>query len=282
MVIERALEKLRKSGALREAAGAAHVAEPVTAPEVRSLPARPVLANVLPTFARLKYDRAVATRNRILLQDGDFTANQRATAAYRIIRTRLRHMARTNNLRSIAITSPAAGEGKSVTALNLALSAARDPTQNVFLLDLDLRNPSTCRYLGVTPPRDIVSYFRGEAAATDVLFMVGVDNLVIAGSNQTTDQASELLGAGQLETLIGYINSISANPLVLIDLPPILVTDEALLVAPYVDATLLVVAEGKTRRNSLVRAQGLLADFPCAGIILNGTREPVESYYEYS
>jgi len=282
MVIERALEKLRKSGALHTTAGAPNVAETEASAEVRSRPKRPVPVSALPAFAQVQYDRATAIRNRILLPDSGFAANQRAAAAYRIIRTRLRHLARTNNLRTIAITSPAADEGKSVTAINLALSAARDVTQNVFLLDLDLRNPSVCTYLGVRPPRDLAKYFRGEAAPADVLFTVGVDNLVIGASSESTDQASELVGSGKLEALTGYISSISANPLVLIDLPPVLVTDEALLVAPHVDAMLLVVAEGRTRRNSLARAQGVLAEFPSAGIILNGTRESVESYYEYS
>jgi protein-tyrosine kinase len=283
MVIERALEKLKKTGALQAPGGAVQAPEPRPSQEVRSRPAaRAVTVTALPTFTQVKYDRDVAISNRILLPDTTVAANQAASAAYRIIRTRLRQLARTNNLRSLAITSPGADEGKSVTALNLALSAARDPTQNVFLLDLDLRNPSVCRYLGVQPPRDLVSFFSGEAAPAEVLFTIGVDNLVIGASAVSTDQASELIGSGQLEALLAYIGSISASALVLIDLPPVLVTDEALLVAPRVDATLLVVAEGKTRRNSLTRAQAVLADFPCAGIILNGTREPIESYYEYA
>ncbi len=284
MVIERALEKLRQSGTLPKAGGvvAAHAPEARVALEARAPPATPTRANVLPAFVQLTCDSKVALQNRILLPGSKFAANEHASAAYRIIRTRLRHLARTNSIKSIAITSPAADEGKSVTAINLALSAARDPTQNVFLLDLDLRNPSVCRYLGVQPPRDIVDYFKGQCAAQDVLFGVGVDNLVIGASVASTDQASELIGSGQLEALIAYISSISSNPLVLIDLPPVLVTDEALMVAPRVDATLLVVAEGKSRRDSLVRAQGVLAEFPSVGVILNGTREPTEGYYEYT
>ncbi len=78
--------------------------------------------------------------------------NERVAAAYRIIRTRLLHTIRTHNLRSLAITSPGPGEGKSVTSMNIALSLARDPTCSVFLLDLDMRNPSLCRYVGVQPP----------------------------------------------------------------------------------------------------------------------------------
>jgi succinoglycan biosynthesis transport protein ExoP len=70
---------------------------------------------------------------------------------------------------------------------------------------------------------------------------------------------------------------------VLIDLPPLLVTDEALLVAPRVDATGLVVAQGRTRRESLSRARQLLNEFTFAGVILNCSTETVETdgYYGY-
>ena len=99
-----------------------------------------------------------------------------------------------------------------------------------------------------------------------------------------TDLASELLGSGQLEALLAYITSVSANAIVLLDLPPVLVTDEALLVAPRVDATLLVVSEGRTRRDSLARAVSVLAEFPSAGVILNCSNEANERsgyYYNY-
>ena len=81
-----------------------------------------------------------------------------------------------------------------------------------------------------------------------------------------------------------YIGTITQNPIILIDLPPVLVTDEALLIAPRVDATLMVVAEGKTRRDSLMRAQSVLAEFPSAGVVLNCSTEAVGKggyYYDY-
>jgi Mrp family chromosome partitioning ATPase len=200
-----------------------------------------------------------------------------------MVRTRLLHRCRSNGLKTIAITSPGAGEGKSVTALNLAFSLARDPTVNVFLVDLDMRSPSMCKYLGVQPPVELLTYFTGGRAASEVFFSLGPKNLALAGSLASTDAASELLGAGRLEALVSYINSLCPNAIVLLDLPPVLVTDEALLVAPRVDATLLVVAEGRTRRDSLARAVGLLAEFKCIGVLLNRASEQLgqNAYYYY-
>jgi len=281
MVIERALEKMRKQSAApkEETARRAGIeTERKRVPRTET----PVGASK-PVFQTLIIDTAAAELHRILLPNAHVGKDTRAGAAYRMLRTRLLHRLRGNHWKTLAITSPGAGEGKSLTALNLALSMARDKSAEVFLIDLDMRNPSLCNYLGVRPPRELVRYFAGEGGPADVLFGIGVENLALAGSTMPTAQASELIASGRLEELIGYINSIALDPVVLIDLPPLLVTDEALLVAPRVDATALVVAEGRTRRDSLARARQLLADFTFAGVILNHSSETygADSYYGY-
>jgi protein-tyrosine kinase len=283
MVIERALEKLRQAAATKAAGGRATPSEMRESVRRASAPAA-VPAEARPAFTQVQCDYAAVVSHRILLPDTPQTANDRVAAAYRIIRTRLLHTIRSNNLKSIAITSPGPGEGKSITSINLALSLARDPTTSVFLLDLDMRNPSICRYLGVQPPRELISYFTGNSTAADVFFSIGPQNLAISGSLTSSELASELVGSDQLEALLTYTTSAFPNPIVLLDLPPVLVTDEALLVAPRVDATLLVVAEGRTRRDSLARAVGVLAEFPSAGVVLNCSSEAIERsgyYYDY-
>ena len=278
MVIERALEKLRQGGARNpESSPSSHGSARHTTQ------APPLGAVALPTFPVVNCSHAVAIAHRVLLPEALAGSNQRVAAAYRMVRTRLLHRSRNNGLKSIAITSAGPGEGKSVTALNLALSLARDPTVNVFLLDLDMRSPSICQYLGAQPPAELLAYFTGSRAPNEVFFSIGPKNLVLAGSLSGTDAASELLGTGRLEVLLTYINSLCSNAVILLDLPPVLVTDEALLVAPRVDATLLVVSEGRTRRDSLARAVSVLAEFRCIGVVLNRASETLEgeAYYYY-
>jgi Mrp family chromosome partitioning ATPase len=280
MVIERALEKLRQGKATPKPGSSAP--SPHGSARQSSTPA-PVLAAALPSFPAVNCSHAVAVAHRVLVPDTLTGVNERVAAAYRMIRTRLLHRIRNHGLKSIAITSPGPGEGKSLTTLNLALSLARDPTVNVFVLDLDMRSPSICQYLGVQPPVELLAYFAGSRAASEVFFSIGPSNLAVAGSLASTDAASELLGSGRLEGLLSYINSLCPNAIILLDLPPVLVTDEALLVAPRVDATLLVVAEGRTRRESLARAVSLLAEFKCIGVVLNRASEALEdnAYYYY-
>jgi protein-tyrosine kinase len=278
MVIERALEKVRQAAATKQ--GTKHALPREPAPSVNG---STVAAEMRPRFPRCECDLRAAVAARVLLPETPLT-EQGAAAGYRMIRTRLLNMSRANNLRSISITSPTPGDGKSLTSINLALSMARDPHASVFLLDLDLRKPSICRYLGVQPPHELIDYFSGARAAADVFFSIGPENLAIAGSMASTESASELLGGGKLEALLSYINSICGAPIILMDLPPLLVTDEALLIAPRVDTTLLVASEGRTRRDNLSRAIAMLSEFNCAGIILNRASEPMAEggyYYGY-
>jgi capsular exopolysaccharide synthesis family protein len=313
MVIERALEKLKQANAAdaakRERSSERRVVEaqhvdrqpanylersvteplperrgtraPAAAPTIAAPAAAPEPI-VRPQFPQLQSSRDLAAQHRILLPGTPLAADGRIGAAYRIIRTRLYNLLQTNSWTSLAVTSPEAGEGKSVTSINLALSFARDASRSVFLIDLDMRNPTVCRYLGVQPPQSVVDYFLGKAEAKDLFFSIGTENLVVAGNLVSTELASELLAGDRLERLFAYIKSISPNPLIILDLPPTLVTDEALMLAPRVDATVLVVADGETRRDSLIRARTLLGEFSFAGVILNKSSEaPGKSGYYY-
>ena len=280
MVIERALEKMKHEAQAKRPA-APEVAWPRTPAGGVLPPGAP--AQQRPSWPVVQPDERVAEASRVFLpQTAGMVA--RPDAAYRILRTRLIQQMRKKSWTTISVTSPGPGEGKSLTAINLALSMAREKSREIFLLDMDLRNPSLCRYLGVRAPCEIAECLAGQVAPADVLFSIaGVDNLTLAGGAYATESASELLSCQQLEALISYIKAISVEPVILLDLPPILVTDEALLVAPRVDATLLVVSEAHTNRESLSRTKQMLQGFALAGIVLNFTTETfgADPYYQY-
>jgi Mrp family chromosome partitioning ATPase len=131
----------------------------------------------------------------------------------------------------------------------------------------------------VTPPKDIAGYLGGTCRPEDILFSIGIDHLTLAASAVRDERASELLATGRLYELLTYIRKVSTRPLVLVDMPPVLNTDDALVVAPQLDAMLLVVGEGRTRRDGLERAMELLVDFNLAGVVLNHSRESLQEYY---
>jgi capsular exopolysaccharide synthesis family protein len=264
-----------KSGSVE--ATAADITSELAPRRRESVPERPAMTLDLPLVA---YHPATCVQNRLLVPENIDPARKGAAASYRQLRTRILQRARGNEWSTLGITSAGPGEGKSLTALNLAISLAHDGNQDVFLVDCDMRNPSLCRYLGVTPPGQITDYFRGTADLESVLFGIGFEHLAIAGGNTSTDQASELLANGRFERMVATIRELSPNPLVLVDLPPVINTDDALVVAPRLDALVLVASEGVTRREQLEQTLALTAEYEVAGVILNRSAEAtVGDYY---
>lgn len=271
MIIEDAIERVKRQRQLLRSGTPTYEARqpqtPATRPVDLSLP-------------RIPYDLSACERNRVLVPEALDSEMAYGFTAYRMLRTRVLQRMRANRWMTLAITSPGPGEGKSLTAINLALSLAREQNHNVFLLDLDMCNPSVCAYLGIAPRVGLLRYFTGEASPDEVFFSIGIEGLALAGSVEATPFSSELLATGRLEAMLKHISSVSPDALVVADLPPVLSTDDFLMAAPRVDATLLVLAEGKTRRDGAARAMELLSGFPLLGVMLNRSRERVTDYYD--
>jgi len=298
MTVQDALERAKQMAKAREARAvparvlppAPPPPQPVSRPESAAPIAVPLQAyapneerrSPLPAFTVRPYDPGVCIENRVLVPEAKSVDVQHGAAAYRILRARLLQRVRSDNWTAVGLTSPGPSEGKSLTAINLALTIAAERNNDVFLLDLDLRNPSIARYIGVTPPREIASYLGGACQAEEVLFSIGIEHLTIGANGRGDERASELLATGRLYELLTYIRKVSTRPLVLVDMPPVLNTDDALVVAPQLDGMLLVVGEGRTRRDGLERAVELLADFNLGGIVLNHSRESLQEYYSGS
>jgi capsular exopolysaccharide synthesis family protein len=186
---------------------------------------------------------------------------------------------RANGWQTIGVTSAAPQDGKSLTSVNLALSLAREGNSSVVLLDLDMRNPTVCRTLGITPHVELRDFFEGRVDTPDDLFIsIGVDNLIIAGNLTATQNSAELLASTRLEDLLGFIRQSTTSPFILIDLPPVLSPEDTLVVAPRIDAMVLVASEGVTPRADLQRASEMLAEFQVAGLVLNRSTDSSNKY----
>jgi len=276
MTIEDAIKRAKILGQARlqqEAAGglAQQPSDAQRYAEAGRSSARPVVAPAV-RLEPLKYvdiSTVACEQNKVLVLDSQLREYPVTDAAYRLLRSRLQNRLKQHNWFSIAIASPSQSDGKSLTLLNLAVSNAREKQKPVYVLDLDMRNPSICRFLGIRDIRPLPDYFQGEAKAEDVLVQTSIPNLIVAGAIVPADNASELLAGPRFAELLAHIRLRSPNACVLVDLPPINVTDEALLVGPWVDAFLMVVSEGKTDRKNLTQALHTLGEFTIAGVVLN-------------
>lgn len=265
------------------------VPTPVVADAVgpRDVPPQPILES--PAAKPLKpmsvplldIDILSCSRNKVLLPGAEASTDGKVETAFRMLRTRVLQRSRANNWTTIGITSASPSDGKTLTSLNLALSLAKEKNSEIVLLDLDMRNPSVCERLGVNPPNHMREFFEGLVSAEDLFFSIGVEHLMLAGGAQPSNNSSELLSNTKFEELIDQIKSSLVRPLVIIDLPPVLSTDDALVLAPRLDAIFLIASEGQTTRDELNRAAGLLSEYSLAGFVLNRSQQAVKGYGYY-
>lgn len=266
--IDTVITRLKTEAAEQDAAAPT----PVPIPAGTQRPPPPDIS----AFPILTTDSDVLEENRVV---GFGAFSPTALSAYRMIRTRVLQSLRANGWRSIAITSANMGEGKSLTSINLALSLSREGNQNVFLIDLDMRRPTLARYLGVYPARGVQDFFEGTVDASSIFFRIGPPGLALAAATESRDNSSELLSSDRLPQLIDYVFGVDPKAVLLLDMPPVLVADDALAVAPRVNAILLVASEGKTKRSDLAGAIELVQQYGLLGVVLNRSAESVAQYY---
>ena len=188
---------------------------------------------------------------------------------YRQLRTQVLHKMRANDWKTLAITSPNENAGKTITALNLAISLSKEVNQTVMLVDLDLRNPSVLTALDITTQVGIVDHLQGKAAIRDILINPGFERLVIMPGKADPNYSSEILSSPTMHALIEDITSRYESRIIVFDLPALLVNDDALAFIPFVDAALLVVEDAATTSYQVERSLQLLSGTHVIGTVLN-------------
>ncbi len=209
-------------------------------------------------------------KNKLLTYD----VNNEISDAYRLLRTRLLQRMRDNEWNILGVTSPSHGEGKSLTAINLAIAMSMDINQTVILIDADLRNPSVCEDLGIVPERTLVNYLKSnDEDFRDYLVHTSMNNLRVLPAEKMTGVTSELLTSVKMKDLLNQLKSL--DPCVVIcDMPSALEGDDVLAFSPYLDAILLVIEDGKTRSKDLESVAKLLERTPVIGSVLNKSQDP--------
>lgn len=199
--------------------------------------------------------------------------------AYKMLRTQVVQSLRTRGWNSLAVTSPGAGEGKSLTAVNLAIALAREVNHTVLLVDLDLRRPAIARHFGHTPLFGLRDHLLDDVPLKDILFNPDIERLVVLPGGKPLDESSELLTAPKMVRLAQELKKRYDGRIIIYDMPPLLLADDVLAFAPNINAALLVVEEGKTRADELIQATNMLRDVPLLGTVLNKSETRQKAYY---
>jgi capsular exopolysaccharide synthesis family protein len=270
--IQKALEKARQQrGAAQPAAavgpfrgGASPSASGALAVTYRQT------RTVSPTPRLLEKQRVVSGLHRHELAD-----------AFRVLRTRVLHRLDAEGWRTLAVTSPNKGAGKTLTAVNLAISVAMNVTRTVLLVDLDLRSPSVHTFFGIPRAPGLQDYLAGDAALAECLVNPGIERLVVLPGGNSLHRSSELLLDPKTAALAGELKSRYPERIVLYDLPPVLVADDAIAFLRHVDACLLVIEDGGTAKSDVIQALELLPPAKLLGTVLNKAKDGATAHYYY-
>ncbi len=225
----------------------------------------------------LTIDRNHLEANRIIAPQ---TGNPQATA-FDMLRTKVLQEMDEQGWQVLVMTSPSMGCGKTMSSINLALSIARQPDRTVYLLDLDFRKPKIAYTLGVTPEHDFAGVIKGESDLEDALFNIdiGGPQLSILANRQSIKHPSEAITSRQVKGVIDRLKSSPGRPILLVDMPPVLITDDVLAFLPLADCCILAVAEGISTISEVDNSEKLLTGTNYLGCILTKSSERTASYY---
>jgi len=218
----------------------------------------------------------VRERERILAPG----AMESAGGPYKMLRTQVLRRLTQINANTLAILSAGKGEGKTLTAINLAIAIAADARYTALLVDLDLRNPTVARRFGFEPQVGVEECCQSRRPVYEAMVRIkGYERLTILPARARVEQSSELLAAQRTGELMQELRTRYPNRILIVDLPPVLAADDALAFSRHVQAGLLVVAECVSGREGIKRSLALLDKLPIVGTVLNRSRERIDAYY---
>lgn len=204
-----------------------------------------------------------------------------AAAAFDMLRTGLLQALSFRDWRRIAVTSPTHGCGKSFVATNLALSLARRPESRTVLIDLDLRRPQLAGLLGLSDIGPLQDYLSGEQPLESQFRRVG-RSLALGMNGAAVADASELLHSPDTGLALQAVTEHLDPQVVILDLPPVLVNDDVMALAPLVDAVLLVTDATRTSPEDIRACERLFKGrLPLLGVVLNRAQDRKVSRYRY-
>jgi succinoglycan biosynthesis transport protein ExoP len=237
--------------------------------DVEQLSDRPVLASV-PA-------RRADSKHLMFFESEPFSSQ---SEALRRLRTNLMFVDVTTRKHSFVVTSALPAEGKTTTAVNLAMAMA-DAGTKVLLIDGDLRHPSVADAMGLEGSVGLTTVLLGRADHSEMIQRWAGSNLYVLPAGEIPPNPSELLGSDAMMELFERL--VAEFDFILVDTPPILPVADALVLERLTGGALLVVAAGSTRRHHLTEALHAFetADATVAGFALTKTPVEPEHYYGY-
>lgn len=218
----------------------------------------------------------MAQRRQILNKNTNFAIQE----AYKSLRTNINFCIRGQKCKRFCLTSGAAGEGKSITLLNLAISIAQTG-KKVLLIDADLRRPAIARLLVEKATPGLSEVLTGDVQEEEAIRKEAYPNLDILFSGEIPPNPSEILSSERMQELIESCSE--KYDYILVDVPPVGMVTDACIVANLLDGVLLLVWQNRSQKDMVRKAVSnlRLTGANILGFIMNGTIPLNNRYYKY-
>ena len=216
-------------------------------------------------------------KNRIIA----FNKNDAMSMNFDLLRTQVLQKMKENGWRTLAITSPTPEAGKTVVAINLAMSIAQQTNRTAMLVDFDLRRPKIGAYLGIPMEKTLNDLLDGTAELPEVLVNPDMPRLVVLATKSPVKKSSETLSSKKIADLIKELRERYGSRIVIFDLPPVLTTDDAIALIPQIDCVLMVVASGMSTKREIEASLRYLPAASLIGTVLNKAEMDNMDYYNY-
>jgi protein-tyrosine kinase len=202
---------------------------------------------------------------------------------YDMLRTQVLQRMDAASCQTLAVTSPRSACGKTLTAINLALSMARQSEQTVLLVDLDLRKPQVGRYLGLTPAAGIHDVISGKCSGADAMLVPDVcgHRLAVIATPHPVPSPTEHLVSSAMRATLARLKADHGRRIIIFDLPPMLSSDDFLAFLPQVDCALLVASSGESTVQDIAECERLIDPDKFLGCVLNKVTETEDAYHYY-
>lgn len=182
----------------------------------------------------------------------------------------------------IMVTSALAGEGKTFTAINLAMSMATELDYTVMLVDADVARPSVMKVLGLSEGPGLLDLVLGESSdMSGMLLKTNIDKLTILPAGTPHARATELLASDAMIRLLDEMANRYPDRIIIFDSPPLLLTTEARALASHMGQVVVVVQAGRTLQSEVRHALATIEACPVKLMLLNQARAVSRQGYEY-
>ena len=203
--------------------------------------------------------------------------------AFDMLRTQVLQSMDENGWQILAVTSPTAGCGKSVTACNLAMSISRLPERSVLLIDLDLHKPKVAEYLGINAKNGILSVLEGRNGLLSAILRATIarNEMLVLPGEVCKSGSAEWMASQAMTTTLQAIKREFPSHVIILDLPPVLVGDDVISLLPQIESILLITSVGTSTLPDIKECYKHIKSTPIVRVVVNKVSDKTEGYYGY-